>query len=216
MITRRSRASCRAVNALCSTARRPRFRAFSPRFPFTPETVHRASTAHGTTVVGPVRQDSRAVERPGFAKEEFHVDWQAETVMCPQGTVGLRWKPTVADGKPRLSVLFRRADCRACTVRQQCTGNVDGKGRHLLLLPEPLQEIQTRARALQQTPERKQRYALRAGCEAAVSETVHAYGLRQCRYRGLASRQHRSAGTIRRPSDPQDAIIRRHGPRRPA
>jgi hypothetical protein len=79
-----------------------------------------------------VRQDPRAVERPGFAKEDFHVDWRTETVACPQGIVSPRWKPTVADGKPRLSVLFRRADCRACTVRQQCTGNVDGKGRHLL------------------------------------------------------------------------------------
>ncbi|WP_267145298.1 IS1182 family transposase [Plantactinospora alkalitolerans] len=152
----------------------------------TPETIHRASTAYAITVVGPVRQDPRADERPGFAKEDFHVDWQAETMTCPQGTVSPRWKPTVADGKPRLSVLFRRADCRACTARLQCTGNVDGKGRHLLLLPEPLQKIQTRARAVQQTPEWKRRYALRAGCEATVSETVHAHGLRHCRYRGLA------------------------------
>ncbi|WP_426514805.1 transposase [Dactylosporangium sp. McL0621] len=83
-------------------------------------------------------------------------------------------------------MLFRRADCRACTVRKQCTGNVDGKGRHLLLLPEPLHELQTRARAQQQTPEWKRRYGLRAGCEATVSETVHAHGLRHCRYRGLA------------------------------
>jgi transposase len=152
----------------------------------TPETVHRASTVHGITIVGPVRQDPRAVERPGFAKEDFHVDWRAETVTCPQGTVSPQWKPTMADGKPRLSVLFRRADCRACTARQKCTGNVDGKGRHLLLLPEPLQEIQNRTRSLQQTPEWKRRYALRAGCEATVSETVHAHGLRHCRYRGLA------------------------------
>lgn len=152
----------------------------------TPETVHRASTVHSVTIVGPVRQDPRAVERPGFAKEDFHVNWQARTVTCPQGMVSPEWKPTIADRKPRLSVLFRRADCRSCTARLNCTGNVDGKGRHLLLLPQPLQEIQTQARAQQQTPEWKQRYALRAGAEATVSETVHAHGLRHCRYRGLA------------------------------
>ncbi|WP_329018068.1 IS1182 family transposase [Micromonospora rifamycinica] len=152
----------------------------------TPETVHQASTAHGITIVGPVRQDPRAAERPGFAKEDFDIDWRAETMTCPKGTVSPRWKPTVADGKPRMSVLFRRADCRACTVRQQCTGNVDGKGRHLLLLPEPLQRIQTQARVQQQTPEWKRRYDLRAGCGATVSETVRAHGLRHCRYRGLA------------------------------
>jgi hypothetical protein len=152
----------------------------------TPETVHRAATDHAITILGPVRQDPRAEERPGFAKEDFQVNWQARTVTCPQGMVSPPWKPTVADGKPRLSVLFRRADCRACTVRQDCTGNVDGKGRHLLLLPQPLQEIKTNARAQQQTTEWKRRYALRAGAEATISETVHAHGLRQCRYRGLA------------------------------
>lgn len=47
-------------------------------------------------------------------------------------------------------------------------------------------EIQSQARAVQQTPEWKQRYALRAGAEATVSETVHAHGLRHCRYRGLS------------------------------
>lgn len=36
-----------------------------------PETIHRASTAHAITVVGPVRQDPRAVERPGLAKEDW-------------------------------------------------------------------------------------------------------------------------------------------------
>ena len=163
----------------------------------TPETVHHAATQHAITIVGPVRQDPRAGERPGYAKEDFHVDWQAETVTCPQGTVSPPWKPTVADRKPRLPVLFRRADCRACTVRQDCTGNVDGKGRHLLLLPQPLQEVQTRARAQQQTPEWKRRYALRTGAEATVSETVHAHGLRHCRYRGTRqdprpTRPHRS------------------------
>ncbi|TWP44020.1 IS1182 family transposase [Lentzea tibetensis] len=152
----------------------------------TPETVHHAAVDHGITIVGPVRQDPRAEERPGFAKDDFHIDWQAETVKCPQGIVSPPWKHTMADRKPRLSVLFRRADCRNCTVRQDCTGNVDGKGRHLLLLPQPLQEIQTRARAQQQTAEWKQRYTLRAGAEATVSETVHAHGLRHCRYRGLA------------------------------
>ncbi|WHM41538.1 Helicase associated domain protein [Streptomyces sp. BPTC-684] len=32
----------------------------------------------------------------------------------------------------------------------------------------------------------RERHAMRAGCEATVSETVHAHGLRSCRYRGIA------------------------------
>ncbi|MFD6984275.1 transposase, partial [Streptomyces sp. NPDC059956] len=68
----------------------------------------------------------------------------------------------------------------------KCTGNAEGKGRHVFLMPQPLQEIQTKSRADQTTAEWRQRYAIRAGCEATVSETVHAHGLRNCRYRGTA------------------------------
>lgn len=85
-----------------------------------------------------------------------------------------------------MSVLFPRADCRACPDRLDCTGNTDGKGRHLTMLARPLQQIQTRVRAEQETPGWMHRFAIRAGCEAIVSETVHAHGLRHCRYKGLA------------------------------
>ena len=152
----------------------------------TPQAIHHASVVHGIGMVGPVREDPRAKEHPGFTKDDFTIDWKARTVTCPQGVVSPPWKPTVADRHPAISVLFRRSDCRECPVRRQCTGNVDDKGRHLLLLPWPLQEIQSRARVEQKTPEWKEKYAMRAGCEATVSETAHAHGLRHCRYHGLA------------------------------
>lgn len=52
-----------------------------------------------------------------------------------------------------ISVLFARRDCRSCPDRLACTGNTDGRGRHLTLMPQPLQDIQTSMRAEQQTPE---------------------------------------------------------------
>ncbi|WP_435844940.1 transposase [Streptomyces klenkii] len=96
------------------------------------------------------------------------------------------WKPTLGDGHERLSVLVPKPACRACEDRLRCTGNADGRGRHIILLPQPLQEIQTRVRREQDAPEWQQHYAIRAGCEATVSETVHTHGLRHCRYRGTA------------------------------
>ncbi|MFF8844380.1 hypothetical protein ACF08N_16960 [Streptomyces sp. NPDC015127] len=63
------------------------------------------------------------------------------------------WKPTLGDGHPRLSVLFPRKACHECADRLKYTGNVDGKGRHVFLMPQPLQEIQTRNRAEQTTAE---------------------------------------------------------------
>ncbi|MEU7061186.1 transposase [Streptomyces sp. NPDC046197] len=54
------------------------------------------------------------------------------------------------------------------------------------MLPEPQQRIQTRVRREQKSSNWQRPYAIRAGCEATVSEAVHAHGLRHCRYRGLA------------------------------
>ncbi|MFE7528556.1 transposase, partial [Kitasatospora sp. NPDC057542] len=151
-----------------------------------PATIHRARTVYGIDLVGPVRLPPRTRALPGFNKEDFHPNWEERTLTCPNGATSPPWKATLADGQPRLSVLFPRAVCRACDDRPRCTGNIDGKGRHLLLLPQSLQEIQNRVRKDQQTRPWKDRYAMRAGCEATVSETVHAHGLRNCRYRGTA------------------------------
>jgi hypothetical protein len=82
--------------------------------------------------------------------------------------------------------MFPRPVCRACGDRLECTGNADGRGRHIILLPQHLQEIQTQVRREQDTPASQEHYAIRAGCEATVSETVHAHGLRHCRYNGIA------------------------------
>ncbi|MEU9047427.1 MULTISPECIES: transposase [unclassified Kitasatospora] len=151
-----------------------------------PAAIHRARTEYGIDLLGPVRLPPRSRALPGFNKEDFHPNWEERTLTCPNGATSPPWKPTLADGQPRLSVLFPRAVCRACDDRPKCTGNVDGKGRHVLLLPQPLQEIQNRVRTEQKTKPWQDRYAMRAGCEATVSETVHAHGLRNCRYRGTA------------------------------
>jgi hypothetical protein len=152
----------------------------------TPATIHRAATAHSVSLVGPVREDLHAAQRPGFAKEDFTVDWDQHTLTCPRGNTSPPWKPARSDGQPRISVLFPRATCRNCNARHQCTGNTQGRGRQVLLMPRPLQEIQSRFRAEQRTDAWRRHHAPRIGCEATVSETVRAHGLRNCRYRGHA------------------------------
>ncbi|MFF8923414.1 transposase [Streptomyces albidoflavus] len=149
-------------------------------------TILRAAVGYGVILLGPVRPGSPCLRRPGFDKRDFHIDWDQHTATCPRGVTSPPWNDTQIDGQPGHSVLFPRAACRACEDRLSCTGNTGGRGRHLLLMPRPQQEIQNRARAEQETLAWKARYAMRAGCEATVSETVHAHGLRHCRYRGLA------------------------------
>lgn len=59
-------------------------------------------------------------------------------------------QPALEDDPPRRSdkplSALPRAACRECADRQSCTGNADGRSRHLILMPRPLQEIQNRAR----------------------------------------------------------------------
>jgi Transposase DDE domain len=110
-----------------------------------PDAIHRAALQWGITLAGPAGDDPRG--RPGFTKEDFRTGWQARTVTCPRAVTSLPWRPAADDGRPRLPVLFPRTACRECPVRLQCTGNLDGKGRHITVLPRPQQEIQTRARA---------------------------------------------------------------------
>ncbi|MFI1036029.1 transposase [Streptomyces sp. NPDC020951] len=42
------------------------------------------------------------------------------------------------------------------------------------------------ATTAQPEPQWQEHYAIRAGCEATVSGTVHAHDLRRCRYRGIS------------------------------
>ncbi|WP_265568680.1 transposase [Streptomyces hygroscopicus] len=148
--------------------------------------ILRAATGYGVTLLGPLRPITPSRRRPGFDKQDFRIDWEHHTATCPRGVTSPPWKETRLDGQPGHWVLFPRAACRACTDRLSCTGNVDGKGRHLILMPRPLQGVQNRARVEQETPHWQARCAMRAGYEATVSETVHAHGLRHCRYHGLA------------------------------
>lgn len=96
---------------------------------------------------------------------------------APREVTSHPWRATRGDGHERLSVLFPKPAC-ACEARQDCTGITEDRSRHIILLPQPLREIQRRVRREQDTLQWRQHCAIRAGCEATVSETVHAHGLR--------------------------------------
>lgn len=46
----------------------------------TPQAIHRARVEHQVTMIGSVRVDQRARERPGFAKEDLRINWDDQTV----------------------------------------------------------------------------------------------------------------------------------------
>ncbi len=67
-------------------------------------------------------------------------------------------------------------------MRCACT---KGDHRELQLQPQAQLEALQRQRAVQQTPEFRQAYALRSGVEATISQGVRRLPLRQSRYRGM-------------------------------
>ncbi len=56
----------------------------------------------------------------------------------------------------------------------------------MTLRPRELHEALQAARAQQEAPEWKAEYAVRAGVEGTLSQGVRGFGLRRCRYIGLA------------------------------
>jgi transposase len=141
----------------------------------------------GLRIVGPVPPDTswQAHEGKGYAVAHFQIDWPARTARCPQGHESQSWRER-PEREGQIQVSFATAVCQACPVRTECT---KGPHRELQLRPQAQTAALQQQRAEQQTPEFRQRYALRSGVEATISQAVRCLPLRQSRYRGMAKVQ---------------------------
>jgi transposase len=88
-------------------------------------------------------------------------------------------------GKPRINARFSRSDCGACPARTLCTPAKEAR-RNVFFLPREEYEALNAARARMDNPAWKKRYHVRAGVEGTLSQGVRAFGMRRCRYIGLA------------------------------
>jgi transposase len=114
------------------------------------------------------------------------VDWEAQRVTCPEGKVSSSWSPQVEPtGAASIAVKFRVQDCGGCAARALCTRSKQ-TARALKLHPREEHEALQAARARLETEEGKRLYRRRAGVEGTLSQGVRAFGLRRCRYIGLA------------------------------
>ncbi|MEU5304213.1 IS1182 family transposase [Streptomyces noursei] len=148
-----------------------------------------AARDHQVTVSGPLKANPTRQHRrgEGFARDDFHVDYERQQVTCPQGQVSQGWhgpyptsSPTAA---PLIVARFTKSQCQPCPARAQCTAS-RASHRTVGFPPRELRDLQLRIRAEQQTPEWKTRYAVRSGVEGTVNEFAHGHGMRRCRYRG--------------------------------
>jgi transposase len=143
---------------------------------------------HGVRLVGPMRPDVswQAQANQGFDLAHFTIDWEAKRVTCPAGKTSVLWKPGQDRwGNEVIHTEFARRECLACPSRPRCT-RATTEGREMTLRPRELHEALQVARRRQETAEWKAEYAVRAGVEGALSQGVRGFGLRRCRYVGLA------------------------------
>ncbi|MGP4088127.1 hypothetical protein [Streptomyces sp. KR55] len=89
--------------------------------------LEQAARDHQVTVSGPLRSNPTRQHRrgEGFARDDFHIDYDRRQVTCPQGQVSQGWhgpyptsSPTAA---PLIVARFTKSQCQPCPARAQCT-----------------------------------------------------------------------------------------------
>ena len=101
---------------------------------------------HGIALIGPLLADTSAQARAGngYARADFTIDYDTQTVTCPQGKRAATWIPCTQHGKDKIVATFSAADCVPCPARALCTAS---RRRQLSLQPRDLAEAQAAVRA---------------------------------------------------------------------
>ncbi|WP_260413986.1 IS1182 family transposase [Sphaerisporangium siamense] len=143
---------------------------------------------YGVDLFGPARQDCswQAKAGEGFDTSGFTIDWDTQTVTCPQGKSSINWAPwRTKAGEESIHIDFSKADCTPCPARSKCT-RAKREPRQLTLHARDVHQALHHARAAQRTESWKKQYALRSGIEGTISQAVRGFHLRRSRYLGLA------------------------------
>jgi transposase len=141
---------------------------------------------YGTEIIGPLRRSTtwQTSRSDGFDPSKFRIDWDAETVECPEGKTSKSWR-TRKSGS--FEVRFDRKDCVTCPVRENCTKS-EKLGRVLELKPRPLHSFIASQREYQKSDEFRRRYAPRAGVEGTMRR-IKEQDVGRSRYFNLARTQ---------------------------
>lgn len=149
------------------------------------ESLVESQSKHNVELFGPVPLENsrQAKAASGFDLSHFLINWQAQTVCCPEGQMSRSWTLTKdRSGHEVISVRFAPAACLPCPSREQCT---QAQARSLTIRPQALYLALQSARGRQRTELFKDAYAIRAGIESTISQAVRVSDLHQARYLGL-------------------------------
>lgn len=133
-------------------------------------------------LVGPTLKTHWYQAETGYDLTHFSINWEDETVTCPQGRMSSSWTPVQDAGKALIKVKFSQSDCKVCPARASCTGTTR---RTLTLHSREQMQALFAARSRESTDAFKQIYRHRAGIEGTHSQGVRTMGLQRSRYIGL-------------------------------
>jgi transposase len=143
---------------------------------------------YGIRLIGPIRENGswQAKADQGYDLPHFQIDWDKQQIICPQGKVSTKWRPSHDTfGNQRIDLQFSRRDCGPCPARVLCTHS-QRTPRHLVLHLREEHEALAATRQRMSSAEGQAQYKVRAGIEGTLSQGIRAFGLRRTRYRGLA------------------------------
>jgi transposase len=152
------------------------------------DTLVDSQQLYEVNLVGPARLDKswQARDEHAFEREQFIIDWENQSVTCPNNQQSRFWKQaTGSRGRPTIQVQFDKKVCGPCADRACCTRS-NASGRQLTFPLQAQYEALLEARQRQETEEFREEYATRAGIEGTISQAVFSLGMRRTRYRGLA------------------------------
>jgi transposase len=141
-----------------------------------------SQSEHEVDLLGPTLKTHWYQAETGYDLTRFSIDWEAETVTCPQGRTSSSWTPVQEANKALSKVKFSLSDCKVCPARSLCTGTTR---RSMTLHPKEQMQALFAARKRERTDVFKQTYHHRAGIEGVHSQGVRTMGLRRSRYIGL-------------------------------
>ena len=152
------------------------------------DNLFNARHAHGIDLIGPVGGGGswQAKEGKGFDVNCFAIDWETQTVTCPEGKQSQNWHVRQEKyGHDYIQARFTPNDCRSCSSQSNCTRSKLGI-RTISFKPQIEYETLQAAHQRQETDEFKEIYKKRAGVEGTISQGTRAFNLRRSRYLGLA------------------------------
>ncbi len=143
----------------------------------------------GIEMVCPISVDTQwqAHTTSGIDASQFVLDWEHRQATCPQGKTSTGWGWLSRKSHPDLiKIQFSTTDCRSCPRLCDCVRSTSRYPRRTLVIrPRDQHAALQAARQRQRSETFQQRYALRAGIEATISQGVRAFDLRRSWYVGL-------------------------------